>query len=246
MKLAKLLVVLGLAIVIGVSNFGTNQTVAHAAEKKTDLVFKQKDLKNVKTELQKYGVDDETIKNLTTKLANQEAIDSMIYDIDKAVSVKRTETPTGYEEIYTFADGSISVSGVEELDKLVEGGFTTMSTGIEDGSCTGGSGYTNCSNRKVYYLNPGVWEISFRANYSYVQGGYDKISWASNQSVWMVYGTTGDPSMRIIRSTETAYNKAEARFSVYLYLGGSYGTLTRSVSLLLGGDTASARGNTYY
>lgn len=252
MKLVKLLIVLGLALVVGAGVLSPNQNVvAFAAEKKeqkqhTGIFLTKTELDNVKVELQKYGVDNKTIKKLVTKLANQEVLDSMLYDTDSAISVKKIETSTGYEEVHTFSDGSISVTGVEELDKLNDGGFTTMGTGISGGSCTGGSGYMNCSNRKVYYSNPGVWEMSFRANYTYVSGGYDYISWSGNQSTWLIYGTIGDPYRRIIRSKETAFNKAEARYSAYLYIGGSYGTQTRSVSLIVGGNSAYARGNTYY
>lgn len=254
MNLMKPLIISGLisAMVLGVGspNAGQN-TVAYAAEKqeqkqKTGLVLSTEELKNVEEQLKKYNVNKKTTKKLVKKLEKQEPLDSMILDVSDAVKSDKIETDTGYEAIYTFADGSISIIGVEELNKLSDGGFTTMGTGIEGGSCSGGSGYMNCSNKKVYYDNPGVWEISFRANYTYVYGGFDKITWAANESVWMVGGTTGTPSMRIIRGTETAYNKAEARFSTYLYLGGQYGTLTRSVSLILGADSATARGNTYY
>ncbi|MGP7819353.1 hypothetical protein [Niallia sp. 01092] len=256
MKLFKAIIISGLALatffgteIIGVSP----NEIALAAEKnqdqtqKTGLVFKQKDLVKVKEELQKYNVDNETINKLISKLKNQEPLDSMLYDTDQAVNVDKIDTSTGYEEVFTFADGSITVTGVELADKISSPGtITTKGTGIEGGSCSGGSGYVNCNYRKVYYLNPGVWEISFRANYTYVNGGYDYISWAGDQSVWEIYGSIGSPSCRIIRSKETSFNKAEARFSVYLYIGGSYGTLTRSVSLIVGGDSAYARGNTYY
>lgn len=254
MNLMKPLIISGLisAMVLGVGSPNAAQnTVAYAAEKqeqkqKTGLILSTEELKNVEEQLKKYNVNEKTTKKLVKKLEKQEPLDSMILDVSDAVKTDKIETDTGYEAIYTFADGSISIMGVEELNKLNDGGFTTMGTGIEGGSCTGGSGYMNCSNKKVYYENPGVWEISFKANYTFVYGGYDKITWAANQSVWMVGGTTGSPSMRIIRGTETAYDKAEARFSIYLYLGGSYGTLTRSVSLILGADSATARGNTYY
>lgn len=64
--------------------------------------------------------------------------------------------------------------------------------------------------------------------------------------MWMVMGQVGNPSLRVIWAKETSFNKAEARLSVYLYIGGSYGTQTRSISLLVGGDKALAKGNTFY
>jgi len=205
------------------------------------------ELENMKEELMKYGVSSDVADSLSNKIRNGQPLDSMLMDVEDAIDVEVKKHSDGSEEhIYTFPDGSITVVGVEYAPFYNEGEVTTFGTGISGGSCTTGSGYTSCTNRKVYYNNPGVWEISFRANYTYVQGGYDSISWAGNESVWMVGGTIGNPYCRIIRSKETSFQKAEARFSVYLYLGGQYGTQTRSVSLLVGGDTATARGNNYY
>jgi hypothetical protein len=211
------------------------------------LKMTDEELENMKEELIKYDVNNEIAENLAHKIKNGQPLDSMIMDIEDAISFKVKKHADDSEEyIYTFPDGSITVVGVEYAPFYNNGGFTIQSTGISEGSCSSGSGYTSCTNRKIYYLNPGVWEMSFRANYTYVSGGYDYISWAGNESIWMVGGTVGNPYCRIIRSTETSSQKAEARFSAYLYLGGQYGTQTRSISLILGNDKAVAQGNTYY
>jgi hypothetical protein len=52
--------------------------------------------------------------------------------------------------------------------------------------------------------------------------------------------------MRIIRKKETDFKKAEARLSATLNIGGGIGSITRSVSLIVGKDKAKAQGNTYY
>jgi len=202
----------------------------------------------VREELKKYDVKPNIINKLVKKLANNQPLDSMLYGEEQAVSLEKKETETGYEEIHTFADGSISVVGVELLDKINNSGeITTLGTGISGGSCSGGTGYMNCTNKKVYYSNPGVWEMSFRADYSFAYGGaYDSITWIGNWSIWQVGGTYSNPSLRYIKSKENSLGKAEARLSATLVLGSNYGTQTRSVSLLVGSDTASARGNNYY
>lgn len=228
----------------------TNSVEITSADKQTLFLdissFSDEDIVNIKSELQNYGVTEETSQKLVEKLEQGIPLDSMLYDESQAIDVKKIPTLTGYNSIYTFKDGSIIISSTEELETILSNVNLQKGVGISGGSTSSGSGYFNGTNRKVYYSNPGVWEISFKANYSLVQGGYDTISWVGNHNVTMLMGTVGSPSCRIMRSKETATQKAEARLSVYLYIGGSYGTQTRSVSLLVGGDSATARGNNYY
>lgn len=174
-----------------------------------------------------------------------EVIDSMLYDESQSVSSKKIPTLTGYDEVYTFADGSIIVTQTEELDKLIENQYLLKEVGITGGSTSGGSGYVNATNRYVYYNIPGVAHFSFYANYSYVKGGYDSISWVGNHSVSVIGGSSSDQYLRRIRTTENAGGKAEARLSANITPYG-LATMSKSISLIVGGDTATARGNGYY
>lgn len=204
-------------------------------------------VQNIKSELKENGVTEEVSQSLIDKLNNGVAFDSMLYGEEDAVTVDTIPTMTGYKTTYTFTDGSITTSSTEELESVLNNTMSTFATGIKGGSTSSGTGYFNGSNREVYYTNPGVWSISFKANYSLTQGSYDKITWVGKHNITMIIaGTMNDVSLRIIRGTETFNQKAEARLSTYLTLGGGYGTMTRSVSLIVGGDAASARGNTYY
>lgn len=265
MKILKPLISLSLVALlsVGIGGPAQNSFAVEDPPLETAVAFKSEDLANLRVELSKYGVNNETIEKLTKKLKEQKPIDSMVYDVDKAVSYTKIETSNGYEAVYTFEDGSIIVTGVEDLDTLEESQankplsvqkfnkFTsknigTLGTGVKGGSCIGGSGYTSCNNVEVYYSNPGVWEMSFKANYSIAYGAYDSITWIGNWSIWQVGGTYSNPSLRYIKQREDGFGKAEARLSATLVLGSNYGTMTRSVSFLLGSDSATARGNTYY
>lgn len=129
-----------------------------------------------------YGVSEETSKALAEKLRNVIALDSMILDETDAVRTSEIPTLTGYNTIYHFADGSILVSSAEVYDKLVAAS-KMRGTGITGGTISSGTGYTNGKNRTVYYENPGVCKISFKADYGLVNGGFDSISKAYNHSV---------------------------------------------------------------
>ncbi|MFV5960560.1 hypothetical protein [Bacillus sp. AK25] len=203
--------------------------------------FTKDQLEKVKQNMENEGVVSfETQDKLLKKLANGEALDSFILPEEKAVDTIKKETDNGYEITYIFADGSYTQSAVDEP------GFSVLKVGITDGKCQGGSGYTNCSGRKVYYNNSGTFSLSFKASYTHVQGGFDSISSAGKWNIWTVTGSYSNPKMRIIRKKETDFKKAEARLSATLVIGGGIGSITRSVSLIVGKDKAKAQGNTYY
>lgn len=245
--------------------------------------------------MEKYGVTKDNITKTIHKLQNKQLPDSMSKNLDKAVFAKNYTLASNIKEtVYTFADGSIAVLGMElnsiensELNTSASGSTSTLSTsnlslkrdsrigsggvrsligkasfnkfrifgvGTSGGSTTSGSGYFNVTKVNVYYENPGVWKMNEQVSYTIANGGYDQITFAGNESTWLVGGTLGNPYCRILSPTgavvstgnESASGPTEARYSAYLYIGGSYGTLTRSVSLLVGHDTATPQGNTYY
>lgn len=208
---------------------------------KEQLGFTKEQLDKVKQNMEIEGVvSSETQDKLLSKLAKGEALDSFVLPEEKAVDTIKKETDNGYEITYIFADGSYTQAAVDEPD------FSVAGVGIKDGKCQGGSGYTNCSGRKVYYNNNGTFSLSFKASYSLVQGGFDSISSAGKWNIWTVTGSYTNPKMRIIRKKETDFKKAEARLSATLNIGGGVGSITRSVSLIVGKDKAKAQGNTYY
>lgn len=69
----------------------------------------------------------------------------------------------------------------------------------------------------------------------------DSIQWAENWNIWTAGGTYTNPNMRIILSKETSNAKAEARLSATLNLANGGGSISRSLSLIVGKDSATAR-----
>ena len=204
------------------------------------------ELINMENQLVNYGVDVTVAKDLSEKIENGKLLDSITMDIDKAVDVKvQTYDDNTEETIYTFPDGSISIVSLGDYVEVDENDLIEPQA-IKGGTCKTGTGYQSCSNREVSYLNPGIFSLKFRANYSLVKNGYDKISWVGNPTIWVTTGTIGSPKLRILKSAENSLGRAEARYSAYLHLGPPFGTQTRSVSLLVGGDKAVSRSNTYY
>ncbi len=227
--------------VISLSLLATPSASLALEEKEHDLKLTNEDLSHLQEELVKYDVEAEIAKSLSEKLNSGQLLDSMTMTEEDAVDSRIKKHLDGSEEkLYIYPDGSITVAGVEP-DKI-----TAFAEGIKGGSCRTGTGYTNCTNKVVYYKNPGVWEISFRANYTFQRSQFDIISRVYNHSVWMIGGTAQDPSLRMLKSKENSAGPAKARFSTYLNLGGSYGTLTRSVELRVGNNRAKVYAAKYY
>lgn len=236
-----------LLFVIAIATIGLSLPQQVAAQETQDtnpkkqLGFTKEQLDKVKQNMESEGViSSDTQIKLLDKLSKGEALDSFVLPEEKAVDTIKKDTDNGYEITYIFSDGSYTQAAVDEPD------FSVAGVGIKDGKCQGGSGYQNCTSRKVYYNNNGTFSLSFKASYSLVQGGFDSITSAGKWSIWTVTGSYANPKMRIIRKKETDFKKAEARLSATLNIGGGIGSITRSVSLIVGKDKAKAQGNTYY
>ena len=129
------------------------------------------ELKNMENELINNGVPEKKAKELSNKMKNGKLIDSMLMSDNDAINVEEKEEDGYTKIIHTFPDGSISISGMETVKYVNEEDFKNVSpfaSGIKDGKCVTGSTSSTCTNRTVYYNNPGVWKISFKANYTHV------------------------------------------------------------------------------
>jgi hypothetical protein len=168
---------------------------------------------------------------------------------DPGVTSEKKVTNGGETTRYTFPDGSVAVSTVEDVpanqSSTQDSANTIKPLSISGGSCTSGSGYVSCSNRTVSY-QLATYGYSFTATYEEVNGAYDKIDSAGNWNIWTAGGTYANASMRIIHSTESASYNAEARLSAQINLADGTGSLTRSLSLIVGDDSARDQWNSYY
>lgn len=232
--ISALLLTLALSLLIGPDNTA-------AASEDEELKVTNQQMDNFINEYAEYGVDENTANQLLEKVLNGQAIDSMVMDEDQAIERKviTNEKEKIFEEVLTFPDGSITVIGVEhDINEI-----SPLSTGIGGGSCSSGSGYSNCKNKRVYYNTLGLYQLSFYADYSIVNKGYDSIGRIYNSSISGL-GTINQQSFRIIKKKENSSGRAEARLSVRMNISGT--THNRSLSLLVGSNKATARGNTFY
>lgn len=251
---------LSLATLVGVSGILIpSSTQAESPEiikqsqlEKRESTFSKEDLKKVQENLIQMGVDKETTKELINKLENGGVLDADVLSDEDAINTIKSVKDDTTTVTYVYPDGSRSQSISEEMetDELVavlnsqnNGGFSTQS--ISGGSCSSGSGYAYCSNRKIS-RQYSTYGYSFYASYELVNGGYDRISYAGNWNIWTAGGTYTNQSMRTIRGTETYSYNAEARLSATLNLGNSAGSITRSLSLHVGDDKAWDTWNQYY
>jgi hypothetical protein len=260
-KMKKVIRVLSLAVVLGIGFSGTGIAKAEVVQsteeaQQNTLEYTQEDYELIKQKQIEMGVTPEKAEELIAKLKNGEVLDADVLSPEEAVSkVEKVDGDTT-TITYTFADGSVAqskfpsnLSTINSMSKSTKGTKGTKGTispnSISGGSCTTTSVTTVCTNRKVSYQGA-TYGYSFYADYTIVRYDYDSIQWAGNWNIWCAGGNYTNPSMRIIRSKETSSAKAEARLSATINLGGGGGSLTRSLSLHVGGDSASDSWNSYY
>ncbi|WP_143425237.1 hypothetical protein [Geobacillus sp. FJAT-46040] len=197
------------------------------------------------------GVTPEKAEELIDKLKNGEVLDADVLSPEKAVKTIKSVNGDIVKITYFFPDGSAAqteytdpsvVTNTLKDNKTIS---TIIPQSISGGSCTTVTYTTTCKNRKVSY-QLATYGFSFYANYTIVGPYYDSIQWAGNWNIWVAGGTYTNPSMRIIRATETDSAKAEARLSATINLSGGYSSISRSLSLLVGNDSATDRWNSYY
>lgn len=207
--------------------------------------FTEEDLQKIRENQLNMGASEETVNRLIEKLLNGEAVDADIMNPEDAVS-SNTEIIGDFEvTTYVFPDGSRSQLSKQTLESMNNNPGGVQTLGISGGSCSTDSFGTSCTNRKISY-QLSTYGYSFYANYYISRYGYDSISWAGNWNIWVAGGNYSNPSMRIIRKNETSSQKAEARLSATINAGGDIGSLTRSLSLHVGKDSATYTWNTYY
>lgn len=222
----KLIFLLALLLVI------SSTPICLAMGNTTDLQTQER----IVTTLLEQSVPSEKIEGLLFKLNNNilwDSLDESKLPVSEEVSI----TDTIYEKISRFEDGSY----IERRVDLTDAKRIYVGTGVEPGENYGGTGYHAFIGAKVY-TNYAIIQASFKADFSLVYGGYDRISRVYSPKVFTQGGTFSDMSLSIVNSTE-GYYPANARLSFIAsawagFLGG-YITLDLNV----GGDTYWATTN---
>lgn len=154
-----------------------------------------------------------------------------------AVPVRSKMTiETGFEVTRTFyADGSVSVSKIEQPKAPSKGLASTQSVG----SCaetTGGSGYIL---RKNCLVSEGtdILEMAFRMDWTAISSGYDKINAVRSPYAYTRGGTAETPKLSISKANESSASPASARATTQ-YQGAN--SFTATLTAKVGGDKASS------
>jgi hypothetical protein len=251
-KLTKLL---PLAIALGLAFSSTGITEAKTIQadntKQHAVTYTKKDYDLIKQRQIEMGVSPEKAEELIAKLKNGEVLDADVLSPEEAVKTVKAVDGDTIKITYFFPDGSAAQTEYTDPSTTTDSSTGSTSEGtvsiqsISGGSCSTVTYTTTCTNRKVSY-QLATYGFSFYANYTIVGLDYDSIQWAGNWNIWVAGGTYTNASMRIIRARETDSAKAEARLSATINLSGDYSSITRSLSLLVGNNSATDSWNAYY
>ncbi|MGG3941197.1 hypothetical protein ABEV54_07060 [Peribacillus psychrosaccharolyticus] len=249
MKIRKVLSTIGLISVLSLSILPTvsnaeNVDAFKNASTTGETTLTEKDFQKVKSNLLDMGIDSVTVDNLIVKLENGGVIDSDIMSPEQAIDTNEVVEGGLTTTTYIYPDGSQSQLTVEDNSIVKDNSKITLFS-ITDGSCTSGSGYVTCKNRKIAYTGA-TYGFSFIANYETASGAYDQITSADKWNIWTAGGTYANPKLRIVQAKENANGKAEARLSGTITLANSAGAISRSLSLLVGKDAATDKWNAFY
>lgn len=181
------------------------------------------EIEELKDFLTDYGVDDSTILNLINKLKFGKVWDSLNPEKSNLGTVEKISED---QEKVTFPDGSILIRGVD----------FTQSKAIEGGSIISGSGYSGRIGARIYH-NTGVVNAEFKADYTNVKNGYDRIDNVYSSRVKVIGGSYSGKQLDIIKKVENTYGKALAELSFDLSVPGMDSTSV--LSLYVGSDKAS-------
>lgn len=245
---------LGSVLVLGFANVNivkADVVETKSVEQQNMLRYSQEDYELIKQKQVEKGVEPEKADELINKLKNGEVLDADILSPEQAVKKVKEVNGELVTITYFFPDGSASQTQftdpsvkVGELKYGKTRGYISPNS-ISGGSCSTGTFTTSCTNRLVSY-QLATYGFSFYADYTLVRYDYDSIQWAGNWNIWTAGGTYTNPSMRIIRSKETSNEKAEARLSATLNLANAGSSISRSLSLIVGKDSATDSWNAYY
>lgn len=212
---------LAIGAVAGLIAAGAAIAPAHASD----------DWDNLRSYWSRFGVAEATQERLIDGL-NRGAFPDSFTDA-APVNEKTLKTETSVLTIRTFADGSISTTGINASPASTSRGVTPLS--VSGCTVSSGSGYRTFTNCKVEGTNGNV-SVWFYANYTLVQGAADYISWYGSAAASSVPGSTSKPFWSVVRLNELAGTRAQVSATTTWSYG--VGSQTYTTSLGVGGDSA--------
>lgn len=167
-----------------------------------------------------YGVDSETQKNLVRKIRAGELTDAELLGQDDAVSSESVLTSHGRENVFTFVDGSVSVTSLEAEPTAGSG---IISPAAITGCIT--SGTPGRQNGCKVSWRTALSQVWFYSDYSLLYDAYDKVHSAYNWFIEYSIGFNVDIiHCKVIRGTQTATLPARGELKMNFSSGITSGT----------------------
>lgn len=188
------------------------------------------------------GMSQSTIDALIGKLEAGQPVDALIPDaepVSESTFVQVGDAPYAEEgstvSVRWYADGSPAVTAIEEAVRVGAGGIVPFS--VQGCSVSSGSGYSNYTGCTVSAWW-GTVQSAFRADFTLVQGGYDRINNAYNGWQQCAYPTTcSAPYESQRKAIENASGPATSRWQQTVT--ASWGSWEVWIQLRVGGDSYS-------
>lgn len=188
------------------------------------------DIETIKTNLYEIGVDDDKIDSLSTKIINNELIDSLndSYNYIEPISVKEEFDGRRIEE-YVYPDGSKKILEIIPEEYSINNNIVSRSsftTWIENVWYSSGTGY---SNSKVRVNGSyGIVTMSYYAEIAYIQGAATRLTRVYEPGILVAgpgvnYTITEQPN--VVRDKPSSLGHAEAVMKIKLtgdYYTGTY------------------------
>ncbi len=191
-----------------------------------------------------YDVPEGIYGPLVDKFLAGSPLDSMT-EGQTPVSQRTIQRDGEAQTVYTYADGSISESGIEIPTTASASTRAVSPQSVSHCSSTTPSHYDTVYHNCVVDASNGVLDMSFHATYDIVQGNYnDLIKDVSTAYAYAQGGTAETPSLKITKQKEDASGPATA--TAKTQYSSSATSFTASLTLKVGSNTAkSAKGGAW-
>lgn len=162
----------------------------------------------------------------------------------EAVSTREIVEDGFKTTIATFADGSISVSKIQQpTAKELSGEVSLMSIGSCQ-SVSSGSGYSVHKGCLAYGSN-GYLHLQFRADFTLINGAPDQLNRVYSAQSSSSWGSSTPATKRVHRSQESGSRPAWASVSSQFTSAGGLVSYTGTLNLFVGNNSAWTRQDNY-
>lgn len=211
--------------------FPTPINKVEASEINTEMVsLSLGEESRIATELSEYGVSNEDINSLITKLNNGELWDSLTNAVPVSQETKILDNGDTTQTIYKYEDGSVYITETTEGEEIVYDSTsenTIQPFGVSGGSSQTGSGYTLIKGATVTGTNV-IIKMQFKTDYEQWTKGGGQINRAYDYKISVQPGSYTNPKFATVNS-KNRYLKVDANVNA----GGVGTTRTGKLSIIM-------------